>query len=90
MSVEKVTIVAEPVARFRETVNQLEVCDAQGRTLGYFLPPDLYHEWLYAWAKAQFADEAELDRARAEPGGMTTAEAISYLDRVARSGGNAA
>jgi hypothetical protein len=86
MPSEKVTVTAEPLSRFREATDALTVCDPQGRTLGYFLPPDLYHDCLYAWAKAQFADETGLEAVRNEPGGYTTPEAIARLAEVAKSG----
>lgn len=82
---DKITIDAAALPQFRDATDRLEVCDAQGRTLGYFLPPNLYKEWLYAWAKAQFADESDLDAVRNEPGGLTTSEAIARLTEVANS-----
>jgi hypothetical protein len=88
MPFEKVIVDAEALRRFREASGQLEVCDAQGRTLGFFMPPSMVHayeELGYAWARAQFADDAELERARAEPGGLTTAEAIERLEEVIRA-----
>jgi hypothetical protein len=63
-----------------------EVCDETGKTLGFFLPPDLHHELIYAWAKTLFNDE-ELARARADVranGGYTTAEVLSRLEEVIR------
>lgn len=64
----------------------VEVCDEQGHTLGFFLPPDIYHKLLYAWAKTQFTDE-EIAQARREmrtEGGLTTTQAVAYLEKVAR------
>jgi hypothetical protein len=53
-------------------------CDESGRTLGYYVPaPDQLRE-LYDWAKAQFTDE-EIERARREPRGLTTAEVLARL-----------
>jgi hypothetical protein len=63
---------------------EVELCDETGRTVGRFLPEDVYWEFAYAWAKAQFTDE-ELAEARAEPGGMTTPEAIAYIERFIQS-----
>jgi hypothetical protein len=87
---DKVMIAAEPLSRFREATERLEVCDPQGRTLGYFLPPDLYQELMYAWVKAQFGDATGPEHPDDGRPPMTTGEAILYLEQVARSGGNAA
>ena len=73
-------------ARLHDLNIEWEVCDESGRTLGHFLPADLYQKLLYAWAKALFDDEEELKQVRQEPGGMKTAEAISYLQGLARRG----
>jgi len=90
MHFEKVTVAAEPLSRFREATDGLEVCDPQGRTLGYFLPPDLFRELGYAWARAEFADKAGPEFPDDGRPPMTTGEAITYLEGIARSGGNAA
>lgn len=57
---------------------ELEMCDANGRTVGYFLPPPLRDRLLYAWAKAQFTDE-ELEIARNQTGALTTEELLERL-----------
>jgi hypothetical protein len=51
----------------------LELCDEAGRTLGHFLPADLYREMIVAWSKARASDE-ELDRRMREPGGCSLEE----------------
>jgi hypothetical protein len=66
----------------------LEVCDATGRTLGYFLPISEHERLrqveadhqrlLYAWAQTQFSDE-ELARAEQEPEEFTTEEVLKQL-----------
>jgi hypothetical protein len=84
---QKVILDPDLQARLKGLADHLEFCDETGRTLGFFLPPDVHHELLYAWAKSQFSDE-ELEQARRElkdEGGLTTAEAIAYLESVARS-----
>jgi len=66
--------------------SEFEVCDETGRTLGHFLPEEVYRELLYTWAKAQVTDE-EIAQARHElrtEGGLTTPEAIAYLENRAR------
>ncbi len=72
-------------AKLQNSGDSLELCDNDGRTLGYFLPPELHQRLLYAWAKSQFTDE-ELEQARKEPGGMATADAIEYLNTLAQRG----
>lgn len=54
------------------------VCEADGRTVGHFLPEDLYLKWLYARA-AEAVTTAELAAAAAEPGGHTLAEVKARL-----------
>lgn len=72
-------------AKLQNSGDSLELCDKDGRTVGYFLPPELHRRLLYAWAKSQFTDE-ELEQARKEPGGMATPEAIEYLNILAQRG----
>ena len=54
------------------------VCESDGRTVGHFLPEDLYLKWLYSRA-AVAVSTAELDAAAAEPGGQPLAEVKSRL-----------
>lgn len=68
---------------------EVEVCDAAGRTLGRFLPEQEYWRLMYDLAKAEFSDDAELEEARRESGGMTTAEAVAYIEQIIRSHGGA-
>ena len=57
--------------------SELEFCDESGRTLGYFMPrPKSDRD--YEWAKGEFTDE-ELEQARHELGGRTTAEVLARL-----------
>ena len=82
-------VVLDPSSRAKlNGLNEhLEVCDENGHTLGFFLPPDLHHKLLYAWAKSQFTDE-EIAQARREimaEGGLTTSQAVAYLEKVALS-----
>jgi hypothetical protein len=57
-------------SKFSNLAEQVELCDETGRTVGYFLPAELHHELLRAWAKSDISDE-ELERRRNEPGGAT-------------------
>lgn len=52
---------------------RLELCDATGRTVGHFLPDEMYKKMMCAWANAQVTDE-ELEQSFQEPGGRTLAE----------------
>ncbi len=87
LNMSKIILDADLKARLNGLDEELELCDTDGRTLGHFIPPEMYRELMYAWAKAQFANEEELEKARQEPGGLTTAEAIAYLEALARSKG---
>jgi hypothetical protein len=69
-----------------------EVCDATGRTVGYFLTPDQFEKLMYVWAKAQFTDE-EAERAWNDylrNGGVSTQEALERAKTGRRSGETAA
>jgi hypothetical protein len=81
---QKIILDSNVLAKVGPLDSHVEVCDEQGRTLGYILPPDLHHELLYAWAKSQFSDEkiaAARDERKIRPG-FTTAEAIARLERL--------
>lgn len=78
----QVVLDADLKARLKGLDEETEFCEADGRTLGHFLPNGLYQELLYSWARKQFDDD-ELNRARQEPGGMTTAQAIAHVRSVA-------
>jgi hypothetical protein len=60
-------------AKFNDLAEQIELCDETGRTLGYFVPPEMHRELIRAWAIAEVSDE-ELERRRQEPGGKTLQE----------------
>jgi hypothetical protein len=67
--------------------SHVEVHDESGRPLGHYLPEADYHELLYAWARSLFTDE-QIQKARAEPGGLTTAEVLARLRGLEQSGAN--
>jgi hypothetical protein len=60
-------------SKLNDLGQQIELCDESGRTVGYFLPAELHHKLLRAWAMAEVSDE-ELERRRKEPGGKTLQE----------------
>jgi hypothetical protein len=69
-----------------------EVCDANGRTVGYFLTPAQFEKLIYAWAKTEFSDE-EAERARQDflrSGGVSTEEALERAKKRCRPGETAA
>lgn len=54
------------------------VCDADGKTVGQFVPQDEYMKLLYAWAKTAVTDE-ELDEARRSGPGRPLSEILKRL-----------
>lgn len=73
-------IVVDPslLSRLSNLDSRMEFCDESGKTLGYFVPASEQERLLYAWARAAFSDE-EIERARAENGGLTVAEVLADL-----------
>lgn len=59
---------------------QLEFCDETGRTLGQFLPQELYSDLLVGWSKTWISDE-ELERLQQETGGRPLADIWKDLGR---------
>lgn len=55
---------------------ELELCDEAGVTLGYFVPRATKQD--YEWARKRIEDD-DLERARREPIGKTTAEVLAGL-----------
>ena len=84
---EKVTLEGELRSRLAALAGEAELCDEQGRTLGYFVPAggppdDLERRMMYAWARTLVSDE-ELERASNEPGpSLSTAELLARLERL--------
>ena len=58
----------------------VEVCDEAGRTVGQFLPQELYQDLLVAWSKTWISDE-ELERLEKQQGGRPLAEIWKDLGR---------
>jgi hypothetical protein len=75
-------VVLDPILQSKlNGLNQhLELCDESGRTIGHFLPAQLFTEMLMASADAQITEE-ELARRRQEPRGRTLAEIWRTLER---------
>ena len=74
-------LILDPTIRTKLTdlSKQIEVCDEDGRTVGYFLPADIHRELIRAWSESQVSDE-ELDRRSNEPGGRTLKEIWARLN----------
>jgi hypothetical protein len=80
-AMEKVQLSTDVLAKIGDVTFPAELCDEAGATRAVVLPVELYREMLSAWAGAAFREE-DLARARSEPGGYTTAEAIAYLHKL--------
>ena len=74
---QKVVLDSDMISRLGVGHN-LELCDASGRTFGFFVPAGKRKVSLHEWAAMQFTDE-ELEKARNEPGGRTTQEVLQRL-----------
>ena len=83
----KIILDAELKAKLNGLNEQIEICDEDGRAVGQFLPMDLYLLLAYAWAKSlpPGEDRAQIQREYREGKGYTTAQAIEYVQKLARS-----
>jgi hypothetical protein len=74
-------LVLDPVLRSKlNLAGEIELCDEDGRTIGFFLPAAWHRVLLYAWAKAKVSDQ-ELDQARRQPGGRPLSEILAHLEK---------
>lgn len=76
----RVTLDNETVGKLHDLRENLEVCDASGRLLGYFVPTE--DTAMYAEVDARVSDE-ELDRREAEEEGRPLAEILKDLKEMA-------
>lgn len=60
---------------------QLQLCDASGKTLGFFVPFDEYEKLIMEWVKGKYPPE-ELERIAQEPEESTTAEVLARLNQL--------
>jgi hypothetical protein len=74
----RVVVDASLQVKLPQVDSSFEFCDESGRTLGYYIPAADQLRPLYDWARAAFTDE-EIQRARREPPGPTTAELLARL-----------
>lgn len=71
----KVTLDAVLRERLNGLNEPLELCDEAGRTVGHFVPEEVYRKLLYRLAEAQCPYTAEeLDRMRRAGGGRPLAD----------------
>jgi hypothetical protein len=72
---------AETAARFKDVGERVELCDASGRTLGYFHPANGRDYLTDEERRGPFSDE-ELERRRREPGGKPLSEVLKRLEEL--------
>lgn len=83
----RITLDAELRAKLNGLKDIVEICDEGGKVVGRYLPEAEYLYLVYEILKLQPIDEEETRQIREEmrrDGGMTTAEAIEHLEKVAR------
>jgi hypothetical protein len=73
-----VTVDDKAAAALAAAREQVEVRDATGHRIGYFLPPALHERLLYDWAQSRVT-AGDLKVARAEEGGSTLADVWARL-----------
>jgi hypothetical protein len=78
--VERITLDPALRARLGNLETEVEFCDESGRTLGIFLPTVEHDPLIYAKFMADVTEE-ELERARQQPGGRTTAEVLTRMEQ---------
>ena len=73
-------ILMDPIlqAKLHNFAEHLEVCDRAGKSLGHFIPTELFKQFLHASADAAVSEE-ELERRRQEPRGRSLAEILQGL-----------
>src|SRR5271154_4929613 len=77
----KVTVDDAVLARLGPLHEHVELCDASGRTVGFFVVPGLHPQLVYGWLRSQVTDE-ELEASRRREGGRTWAEILAYLHKI--------
>jgi len=77
----QLTIDEKAAAALSAAREQIELCDASGQRLGYFLPPALHERLLYDWAQSRISDAA-IEAARAEIGGASLADVWARLAKT--------
>jgi hypothetical protein len=78
-----ITLDSELRARLGAFDRVLALCDEEGQTVAHVVPAATFEKLVYAWARSQVSD-ADSAQARGEPGGMTTTDAIAFLEKLVR------
>ncbi len=60
-------------------IDNAELCDTSGQSLGHFLSEELYRRLIFDWANAQISDE-EIQRRLQAPGGKRLSEIWAELN----------
>lgn len=76
-----VTVDKELCAKLKDFDHEVIITDEMGQKVGRFFPEAEYIKLLYDRARCMVTDE-ELERARREPGGRTTAEVLERLKKL--------
>jgi hypothetical protein len=76
-----VVIDSETAAKLEEQSGEVEVRTSDGRLVGLFTPLRDGMPEDYEWARQHFTKE-EIEAARNEQGGYTTAEVLTYLQSL--------
>ena len=78
---QKVQISTEVLAKLHDLSFTAELCDEAGTSRAVVLPLEIYRELFSVCTKDAFNEE-ELQRARSEKGGYSTADAVTYLKKI--------
>ena len=77
----KVTVDESLRSKLNTFTEHVELCDASGRTIGHFLPEEVYRKLLYSSVEIPLSEE-EMERRRREKGGRSLAEIWKSLGRT--------
>jgi hypothetical protein len=83
-TVSKVVIDDALITQLNCPSGSVEVCDSTGRMVGYAVSAEEFHRLVYAWAKAEFAEDDADDPIDDDDdaGSMTTPELLAYLESL--------
>jgi hypothetical protein len=77
----KITVDQTLLSKLNGLKAQIQLCDASGKTLGFFIPFEEYEKLVYEWVKLRHPAD-ELERIAQEPGERTTAEVLARLNQL--------
>ena len=77
----RVTLDSDLKSKLHGLTEQLELCDADGRTMGRCIPEEVYQKLLYRLAETQCPplDPKEIERRRKSTGGKSLADILKNL-----------